>query len=105
MYRVCWDLKIDYKWKKEHHHGNKNSKEGKAKGWGILMHSCLCDQGRIYSALLTIHKEVEWLCPVVWLHYEKQKHKGENSRVFIQLMAGRDGGRVIQGAHRWLGGH
>jgi hypothetical protein len=55
-------------------------------------------------ALLAIHKEVEWLRSVVRLHYKKQKHKGENSRVVIQLTTRGDGDQVVQGAHRRLGG-
>jgi hypothetical protein len=65
----------------------------------------LMQSGENICALLTVHKEVEWLRPVVRLHYEKQKHTGENSRVVIQLTAGGDGGRVVQSAHRRLGGH
>jgi hypothetical protein len=34
----------------------------------------------------------------------KTEAQGENTRVVIQLTPRRDGVRVVQGAHRWLGG-
>jgi hypothetical protein len=63
----------------------------------------LMRSGDNVCALLTVHKEVKWLRPMVQLRCEEQKHKGENSKVVIQLMGRRDGVRVVQGAHRRLG--